>query len=125
LEKGTHMEPCILSMGGDPYLMTVRTLLLRSAGYVVDEAYERGAALSRAQCDSVDALLICHTVPKSERRWLIVNIREKRKLMPILCLTLGIHEVPDEGCISVESYPEELLNALRLAIKLPGGLNCG
>jgi DNA-binding response OmpR family regulator len=113
--------PCILSMGDDPHLMTVRTLLLRSAGYVVDEAYERGAALGRAQCDSVDALLICHTVPKFERRWLIANVREKRKLMPILCLTLWIHESKDEGCISVESDPEELLNALRLAIKLPGG----
>ena len=113
------MSPCILSMGYDPRLMSIRTLLLQGAGYVVDEAYDRNAALSRAQCDSVDALLICHTVPKSERRWLIANVREKRQLMPIVCLTFGIHQVPDDGCIGVENDPEKLLNALRQAIKHP------
>lgn len=84
------MAQCILSMGYDPHLMSVRTLLLRGAGYVVDEAYDRAAALSRAQCDTVDALLICHTVPKSDKRWLIANVREKRRLLPILCLTVGL-----------------------------------
>jgi DNA-binding response OmpR family regulator len=111
------MAPCILSMGHDPDLMIVRTLILRRAGYVVEEVRERTAALSRAQCDSVDLLLICHTVPKVETQWLIANVRETRKLMPILCL--GIHEVPDDGCIGVENDPEELLNALRQAIELP------
>ncbi len=99
--------------------MTVRTLLLRAAGYVVDEAYKRAAALSRAQCDSVDALLICHTVTKSERRWLIVNIREKRKLLPILCLTLGIHDLPGDGAIGVGNDPEELLGALKSTVRFP------
>jgi hypothetical protein len=111
------MAPCVLSMGCDLHLMMARTLLLKSAGYVVDEAYDRTAAFSRAQCDSVDALLICHTVPKSERRWLIANVREKRRLLPILCLTLGFYELPDKECIGVENDPEELLNALRWAIK--------
>lgn len=113
------MAPCILSMGYDPHLMTIRTVLLRGAGYIVDEAYERTAALSRAQCDSVDVLLICHTVPKSQRRWLIANVREKRQLMPILCLTVGIHQVPDDGSIGVENNPEDLLNALGQAIEIP------
>ena len=99
--------------------MSIRTLLLQGAGYVVDEAYDRNAALSRAQCDSVDALLICHTVPKSERRWLIANVREKRQLMPILCLTSRIHLVSDDGSIEVENDPEKLMNALRQAIKRP------
>jgi DNA-binding response OmpR family regulator len=112
------MAPCILSMGYDPHLMIVRTLILQRAGYVVDEVYERAAALSRAQCDSVDALLICHTVPKFETQWLIANVREKRRLMPILCLTLGIDELPGDGCIEVENGPEELLHALRRAIEL-------
>jgi hypothetical protein len=50
-------------VGYDPDLMIVRILILRRAGYVVEEVYERIAALSRAQSDSVDLLLICHTVP--------------------------------------------------------------
>ncbi len=113
------MGPCILSMGCDRNLMIARTLLLKNAGYVVDEAYKRVAALSRAQCDSVDVLLICHTVPKSQRRWLIVNVREKRRFLPILGLTPGINELPDDGCIGVQNDPEELLNALKLAITFP------
>jgi DNA-binding response OmpR family regulator len=106
-------------MGYDSDLMIVRTLILRRAGYMVEEVHEGTAALSGAQCDSVDALLICHTVPESETRWLITNVREKRKLMPILCLTLEIHELSNDGCIGVENRPEELLNALRRAIELP------
>jgi hypothetical protein len=118
---GTHLmtSPGIVLMGCDPHLMNIRTLLLQGAGYVVDEAYEKTAALSRAQCDSVDALLICHTVAKHDRQWLIARIRGKRELMPILCLTVGIHEVPGDGCIAVEHGPEKLLNALRQAIQLP------
>ena len=98
--------------------MTIRTLLLQASGYMVHEAYERTGAVSRAQCDTVDVLLICHTVPKSERRWLVTNVREKRSLLPILCLTLGIYEVVGDGCIAVENDPEELLNALGQAIRL-------
>ncbi|MBZ5507829.1 MAG: hypothetical protein LAO78_20395 [Acidobacteriia bacterium] len=113
------MALCILSMGRDPRLMSIRTLLLQGAGYVVDEAYDRAAALSRAQCDTVDVLLICHTVPKSERRWVVANVREKRTLMPILCLTHGIPERVADGCIAVENDPEELLNTLTQAINLP------
>ena len=75
--------PNIVSMGCDPQLMNIRTLLLQGAGYVVDEAYEKTAALSRAQCDSVDVLLICHSVAKYDRQWLIARIREKRELMPV------------------------------------------
>jgi hypothetical protein len=112
------MAPCVLSMGCDPHLMMARTLLLKGAGYVVDEAYDRAAAFSRAQCDSVDALLICHTVAKSEKRWLIANVRQIRRLLPILCLTVGLYEVPGDDYISVESDPEELLDALSRAIKM-------
>lgn len=73
------MAPCILSMGYDPHLMIVRTLVLQRAGYAVDEVYERTAALSRAQCDYVDALLICPTVPKSETKWLITKCPREKK----------------------------------------------
>jgi len=106
-------------MGYDPDLMVARTFILRRAGYMVEEVHEGTAALSRAQCDSVDALLICHTVPESETRWLITNVREKRRLMPILCLILEIHELLAGSCIGVENRPEDLLNALRRAIELP------
>ena len=41
-------------MGCDLRLMTVRTLLLKAAGSVVEEAYEPTAALSRAEHHSVD-----------------------------------------------------------------------
>jgi CheY-like chemotaxis protein len=112
---------CILSISSDPHLMITRTLLLRGAGYAVDEAYQKAAALSRAQCDSVDALLICHSMPKADRRWLIARVREKRKLMPILCLTVGMDSLPDGSCTAVPNDPEELLNALARATKISDG----
>ena len=112
-------SPSIVSMGCDPHLMNIRTLLLQGAGYVVDEAYEKTAALSRAQCDSVDVLLICHSVAKYDRQWLIARVREKRELMPILCLVVGAYQLPDITCTAVLNNPEELLNALARAAKLP------
>ncbi len=39
--------------------------------------------------------------------------------MPKRCLTFGIHQVPDDGCIGVDNDPEKLLNALRQAIERP------
>src|SRR5205814_9915631 len=79
--------PRILSVGIDPLLMVSRTLLLRNAGYSVVEAHSVDKAISIVESDSTDSIdltLICHTLPKSEKKWLIAVVREKRRLMPIL-----------------------------------------
>ena len=106
----------IVSVGKDPILMASRTLLLRNAGYGVEEAYSVDKAISLVELDSIDLTLICHTVPKSEQTLLIAAVREKRRLMPILCIrSFAFVSVPST-CISVENEPIALLNAIERAI---------
>jgi DNA-binding response OmpR family regulator len=78
--------PRVLAVGKDPILMASRTLLLRNAGYAVEEAHTMDKAIVLVEADSIDLTIICHTVPKSEQTVLISFVREKRRLMPVLCI---------------------------------------
>jgi DNA-binding response OmpR family regulator len=95
--------------------MSSRTLILRDAGYVVEEAYSVDKAIRLATADSIDATLICHTIPKRDQQLLIAVIRENRTLMPVLCIRADADESVGRTCIAVDSEPVGLLNALRLA----------
>jgi len=60
--------PHLLSVGYDPLLMRTRSFVLRQAGFTVDEAYNLNGALGLLMSDSIDAVLLCHTVPKDKQR---------------------------------------------------------
>jgi DNA-binding response OmpR family regulator len=106
----------LLSVGYDPILMRSRSLVLRDAGFRVDEAYNVRGALDLVTSDSVDALVICHTLCKDDQRRLISGAREARRLLPIVCITTQGHELPEQGCVSVESDPVELVKSVRQAL---------
>jgi DNA-binding response OmpR family regulator len=55
--------PRILSVGKDKTLMASRTLLMSNSGYAVEEAYSLEKAIGFVEADSIDATVICHTVP--------------------------------------------------------------
>lgn len=109
-------SPHILSIGKDHSLMSSRSMILRGAGFAVEEAYTAEKAIKLVDQDSIDATLICHTIPKPEQNMLISTIRSKRRLMPILCITSYAFETTPKTCIAVENDPEALLNALQRAI---------
>ena len=111
--------PHILSVGNDPTLMASRTLILRGAGYFVEEAYSVDKAINLVAADSIDAMLICHTIARSDQQVLISAVREKRRLMPILCLRSYAYESVPRTCTAVDKEPEALLHALKLAITPP------
>jgi DNA-binding response OmpR family regulator len=84
----------ILSIGHDHHLLSLRSMLLRRAGFDVIEAYSTSDALRLAQSDAVDLTLVCHTLPKQEQRGIISAIRKYRRLMPILCIIAHNFVVP-------------------------------
>jgi CheY-like chemotaxis protein len=92
-------------------------MILRSAGYAVDEAYTVEMAIKLVDQDSVDVALVCHTIPRPEQNVLISTIRAKRRLMPILCIRSYAFETVPPTCIAIENEPEALLNALRQATR--------
>jgi DNA-binding response OmpR family regulator len=107
--------PHILSVGHNPILLSSRSLLLRHAGYAVDEAYTVEKAISLVEADSIDAVLICHTIPRADQQVIIAAVREKRRLMPVLCIQSNSYETAPRTCVAVGNDPEELLNTLKLA----------
>ncbi len=111
--------PRILSVGNDPTLMASRTLILRGAGYFVEEAYAVGKAINLVAADSIDAMLLCHTIARSDQQVLISVVREKRPLLPILCLRSYAYESVPRTCTAVDNEPEALLHALKSAITPP------
>jgi CheY-like chemotaxis protein len=105
----------ILSVGYDPHLMATRSMVLRSRGYAVEEAYSLAKAFQGVQSDAIDLLLICHTVSAEDRNKLITLVRSVRRLLPILCITAEQFPQPTDGCVRVTSSPVELLDAVLLA----------
>lgn len=111
--------PHILSVGNNPTLMSSRTLILRSAGYDVEEAYTVDRAITLVEADSIDAVLICHTIPKDGQQMLIAVISDKRRLMPVLCIRSHAYETVPRTCIAVDNDPEALLKTLKLETTPP------
>jgi hypothetical protein len=52
-----------------------------------------------------------------EQQSLIAAVREKRRLMPVLCLRPYNCEHAPDTCIAVDNEPVALLNTIRLATK--------
>jgi DNA-binding response OmpR family regulator len=115
------MTPHILSIGKNHNLMTSRSLILRKAGYVVQEARTTEEAIGLVDSDLIDAMLICHTIARREQKMLIAAVRAKRRLMPILCIRSYAFEDTAQNCIALDNEPETLLNALRVALNSPKG----
>jgi DNA-binding NtrC family response regulator len=105
----------ILSVGNDHHLLSMRTMLLENAGFDVIEAYSVSDAVRLAQSDTVDLVLVCHTVPKAQQKFLLSAIRARRRLMPFLCVIAHDVVMPAEGCSGVANAPQLLLDALRQA----------
>jgi DNA-binding response OmpR family regulator len=77
----------------------------------VEEATSVAEALQRLQAGQVDLLLVCHTVPTSDRKRLIAAAHARQTLLPVICL------IAREGdsvadCINVENTPAALLDSI-------------
>jgi len=104
----------ILSVGHDHHLLSLRTLVLESAGFEVIEVFSVSDALRLAQSDAVDLALICHTVPRAEQKLLLTGIRTRRRLMPVLCV-IAHDLVKPADAAGPSVAPQLLVDALRQA----------
>jgi len=106
----------ILSVGYDRNLMSSRSLLLRHAGYLVEEAYSRREAEEIARSDMIGLVLICHTVPEDEKAAIISAVRKQESLVPIICIAdHDYYRLRADDCSVVSNTPAELLAAVSSA----------
>jgi CheY-like chemotaxis protein len=103
--------PRILSVGKDKTLMASRTLLLSNSGYAVEESHSLEKAICFVEANSIDATVICHTVPQCDQGVLISAVREKRRLMPILPTRTFIQIAGKGHQIKVRRLLEEFGNS--------------
>src|SRR6185312_11517435 len=108
---------CILSVGYDPTLLHMRSMVLRSNGYEVKVARSLEQAEMVAESDQIDLVVICHSVPESDQEKLITAARRARRLLPILCVTDQEFGCVARGCEAASSSPLELLESVREAVR--------
>jgi CheY-like chemotaxis protein len=72
----------VLAVGFDLSLMRTRTLVLQSAGYIVESASTLKEAVDRFQAGDFDLVLLCHSIPMKDRDRLTCLIRATGALTP-------------------------------------------
>ena len=106
----------IAHVGRDRDLMQSRSLVLRAAGFSVEEAYTFATALTLAE--EVDVLLICHSWLGPEKKRLVSALRDNRNSIPIICVKSHPLEAHPDGCLSAETTPLAILDAIVAATEM-------
>ena len=80
----------ILTISRDQPLQSTRTLILQQAGYRVSAALNDKDAMGFVEApNSLDLVLMCHSVPEASRIFLAAEIKKLKPKLPILMLYNG------------------------------------
>jgi DNA-binding NtrC family response regulator len=102
----------VLSIGYDTGLLHTRTLVLRHAGYEVQECTLLTRALSLLESDSPPIVVLCDSIPNIERAWFVKEATNRCPMMRILWIKMHIYDQGAAGCVSIDKDPISLLEAL-------------
>lgn len=115
----------ILTVGFDLSLMRARSLVLQSAGYIVESASSLKEAVDLFLAGDFDLVLLCHSIPTKDRDHLTCLIRAKGSLTPVVSIARNLGEYAAFVNATLEDGPnkflagvgEELSKAARRASK--------
>jgi CheY-like chemotaxis protein len=107
------MPGIVLAIGFDPSLMTSRSLVLRSAGHAVVEASSLKEAVDQFQSGDFDLVLLCHSVPATERERLTSLIRVSGSSIPIVSIARGLGECDAFANATLEDGPNKFVASIR------------
>lgn len=99
----------VLAIGFDLSLMTIRSLVLRSAGYAVVEASSLKEAVDHFQSGDFDLVLLCHSVPAGDRERLTSLIRASGSSIPIVSIARSLGECDAFANATLEDGPNKFL----------------
>jgi CheY-like chemotaxis protein len=113
----------VLAIGFDPSLMTTRMLVLQSAGYVVVRASSLKETVDHFQSGNFDLVLLCHSVPATDRERLACLIRASGSRIPIVSIAGSLGECDTLANATLEDGPNKFLAGIRevlvKAVKTP------
>jgi CheY-like chemotaxis protein len=103
----------VLAVGTDPWLLNTRSLVLQSAGYMVESALSVKEAVDRFQSGDFDLVLLCHSVPRKDRDRLTSLIRASGSLTPIVSIAGNLGECDAFATATLEDGPGNFLARIR------------
>ena len=113
------MPDIVLAIGLDPSLMTIRDLVLQSAGYAVVEASSLEEAVDHFQSGDFDLVLLCHSVPAADREHLASLIRASGSRIPIVSIAGSLGECDAFANSTLEDGPNAFVAGIRDALSKP------
>jgi CheY-like chemotaxis protein len=102
----------VLAVGFDLSLMRTRTLVLQSAGYIVESASTLKEAVDRFQAGDFDLVLLCHSIPMKDRDRLTCLIRATGALTPVVSIARNHGECPEFVNATLEDGPNKFLDSI-------------
>lgn len=103
----------VLSVGFDPSLLRTRSLVLQSAGYLVESVSSLKEAVDRFQCGDFALVLLCHSVPRKNRDRLTSMIRASGSPTPIVSIAGNLGECDAFATATLEDGPSNFLAHIR------------
>jgi CheY-like chemotaxis protein len=103
----------VLAVGFDWSLMKTRSLVLQSAGYIVESASSLKEAANRFQAGDFDLVLLCHSIPMKDRDHLTCLIRATGSLTPVVSIARNLSECDAFVHATLEDRPNKLLAGVR------------
>jgi DNA-binding response OmpR family regulator len=119
--RGRMRTHLLLSVGNDPELMKVRSLVLLQAGYALREARNGQEAVKIFADGDFDLVIICHTVPEEARIRLIKTVRLESPSAKIIVIRKDGElsaRMADETVHSLDG-PEALLQTVKQSLAKP------
>ena len=102
----------IVCVGRDRELLALRAMVLRGAGFRVIEESDTTRALQLALDDSIDLVLLCHTLSSLEKSRIIYALSSTRHHLPIASVATLEHHSAPAGSVAVPSDPPRLIEAI-------------
>jgi DNA-binding response OmpR family regulator len=109
------MTRSILTISRNAQLQHLRTCILQNAGYLVYAAVSDKEAVHFIKTnESINLVLLCHSVPEASRIVLVTRIKELEPTLPILMLYNGYDptDAKVDGSLHNLDSPEAMLNMI-------------
>ena len=107
------MPGIVLAVGFESSLMTARMLALQSAGYVVVRGSSLKETVHHLQSGDFDLVLLCHSVPATDRERLTSLIRASGSRIPIVSIAGSLGECDAFANATLEDGPNKFLAGIR------------
>jgi DNA-binding response OmpR family regulator len=110
----------LLSVGADPSILSTRTDVLKRAGFNVTATTSERDAQRTLSEENFDLIVICHSLPLSDRRKLMQAVRESKYLPKIVVINRSPEPEPaaDASIHSLDG-PDRLLECIAELLEEP------